>query len=415
MPSPIEPSAGGAIPDSEARGTASAASAPGNPIVTPEGFALALLVASSLQIMENLLPRIPLFPWMRVGFSYVVILPFLLQYGPRAAFALFLARNLIAILYGGQPLTTFLIGSTSGAVTFLGLGPPLAWAYRRGWLGMVGAGILMATGFNVAQLALVNLTLIRHSGFYFQTGPILAWSLVSGTAVACLILFSEKELAGLFAPLRRFRGPGAGPEAHSNESAAAWAPAGPPAAKTAPFLIGLALLAILMALPDIRVQAPMLALLAALVGQRFRILFQAWPFFFYLAWLHLFHTPGAYLWGEWITREGLHQFGAYALRLSNLILLGRWLSGHFPWQWAGRSRSPYLQGFLLALPLFTDLFRPSLEFGREMIRRLWAGQRKGVLAPAFDSWRAKMESAALAAESGSEAERGKDSKGAVEA
>ena len=151
--------------------------------ITPETFALALVAASSLQIMENLLPRIPLFPWMRVGVSYVVILPFLLRFGPRAAFGLFLARNFIAILYGGQPLTTFLIGSGSGAVAVLGFGGPVAWAHRRGWMGILGAGVLMATAFNLAQLAAVNLTLIRHSGFYFQTGPILAWSLFSGATI----------------------------------------------------------------------------------------------------------------------------------------------------------------------------------------------------------------------------------------
>ncbi|MDB5051758.1 MAG: hypothetical protein JWO30_4829 [Fibrobacteres bacterium] len=355
--------------------------------VTPEAFALALLIASSLQIMENLLPRIPLFPWMRIGFSYVIILPFMLQYGPRAAFALFLARNFISILYGGQPLTTFLIGTGSGAVAFLGLGQPVTWAYRRGWMGVLGASVLLATGFNVAQLAAVNFTLIRHSGFYFQTGPILAWSLVSGAAVALLIRFSETELAELFSPA----GTGAMPPA-----------AAPAHSRPGPFLAGLAVLAGLFLVSDFRMQLPVLAILLILMKDRGRILLHAWPFFFYLAWLHLFHTSGAYLLGEWVTREGAYRFALYAARLANLILLGRWLSGRFPWQWAGRSRSPYLRGFLLSLPLFADLFKPSLEFGREMIRRLLAGQRKGVLAPAFDSWREKMQGAAKAAENRAE-------------
>jgi hypothetical protein len=142
-----------------------------------------------------------------------------------------------------------------------------------------------------------------------------------------------------------------------------------------------------------------LAVLLILARDRGRMLLHSWPFFFYLAWLHLFHTPGAYLFGEWITREGAYRFGLYSVRLANLILLGRWLSGKFPWQWAGRSRSPYLQGFLLSLPLLAGLFKPSLEFGREMIRRLLAGERKGVLEPAFDCWRDKMREAARAAES----------------
>ncbi|MDB5106673.1 MAG: hypothetical protein JWP91_4362 [Fibrobacteres bacterium] len=357
----------------------------GNPQVTPEGFALALLIAASLQIMENILPRIPLFPWMRVGFSYVVILPFLLRYGPRAALALFLARNFISILYGGQPLTTFLIGSASGTLAFIGLGQPVFWAYRRGWMGILGASVLLASGFNLIQLAVVNLTLIRHSGFYFQTGPILAWSLLSGTAVALLIRFSDRELAGLFAV-----------QAHCGSEGGSVPPNPPERVNPSAFLAGLAGLILLFLFPDFRVQAPTLALLAATAGRRGggRLLLHAWPFFFYLGWLHLFHTSGAYVLGETITREGASNFALYSLRLANLILLGRWLSERFPWQWAGRSRSPYLRGFLLSLPLLPDLFRPSLEFGKEMIRRLASGQRAGVLEPAFESWRRKMAASA---------------------
>lgn len=365
MPSPFDPSPDSATPASRPLG------------VTRETFALALLVASSLQIMENLLPRLPLFPWMRVGFSYVVILPFLLQYGPRAAFALFLARNVISILYGGQPLTSFLIGSGAGAMTFLAVGQPAAWAYRRGLIGILGASVVLATAFNLSQLAAVNLTLIRHSGFYFQIGPILAWSLLSGAAVALLIRFSEGELMRLFSP------PAAAPE-----------PSRPLSAPAAPFLAGLALLVLLFAVTDVRLQAPMLAVLMAAVPGRFRLILNTWPFFFYLAWLHLFHTSGEYLLGEWITREGAMNFALYSIRLANLILLGRWLARRLPWQWTGSSRSPYLQGFLLALPLLPELFAPSLRLGKDILRGLASGKRTGALAPAFEAWKTRMAEAA---------------------
>lgn len=355
--------------------------------VTPEAFALALLVASSLQIMENLLPRLPLFPWMRVGFSYVVILPFLMQYGPRAAFALFLARNLISILYGGQPLTTFLIGSGAGAMTFLAAGPPVAWAYRRGLLGILGASIALASAFNLSQLAAVNVTLIRHSGFFFQVGPILAWSLVSGAAVALLIRFSDGELMRLFAP--------ATASSPASDTPSPDLPP-PPAVPAAPFLAGLILLALLFAVTDIRFQAPLLAVLLAAIPGRFRLLWNTWPFFFYLAWLHLFHTSGEYLFGEWVTREGAEKFALYSVRLANLILLGRWLARRVPWQWMGSSRSPYLRGFLLALPLLPELFAPSLRLGKDILRGLAAGKRAGALAPAFETWKTKMAEAVKA-------------------
>ena len=384
--------------------------AEGNPKVTPEAFALALLIASSLQIMENLLPRFPLFPWMRIGISYVVILPFLLQYGPRAAFALFLARNVISILYGGQPLTTFLIGSGSGAVAFLGLGAPVAWAHRRGWLGILGASILLATAFNLAQLAAVNVALIRHAGFYFQTGPILAWSLISGAAVALLIRFSHGELTELFssAPAKPDEKSGSGgnvslPGAPNPSHAGPIKPSIKPSiapSPISPFLLGLAALILLFAFPDLRVQLPALAVLLILVRDRIRMLVNAWPFFFYLAWLHLFHTSGAYIVGEWITREGAGNFAVYAVRLADLILLGRWLSARFPWQWAGRSRSPYLQGFLLTLPLLPDMFAPSLVLGKDILRALAAGKRSGALAPAFAAWKGRMAEAAESTRAG---------------
>ena len=380
MPSPSETSFHAAGPDPET----DPRSGWGNTKVTQEAFALALLVASSLQIMENLLPRIPLFPWMRMGFSYVVILPFLLHYGPRAAFALFLARNFITVLYGGQPLTTFLIGSGSGALALLGLGHPVVWAYRRGWTGILGSSILLAAGFNLIQLAMVNFAFIRHSGFFFQVGPILAWSLISGAIIALLIRFSESELSGLFAST-----------AVSRRSSGAASPA--PGPKAGPFLAGMILLAGLFLFPDLSIQATVWAVLAVVERRRLTMLAHAWPFFFYLAWLHLFHTPGAYVLGEWITREGAIQFASYSIRLANLILLGSWLSARFPWKWVEGSRSPYLQGFLLTMPMLPGLFKPSLELGREMLRGLVAGKRTGILAPAFGNWRRKMEEAAGAA------------------
>lgn len=353
---------------------------PGKPDSRPsaESFALALLIASSLQIMENLLPRLPLFPWMRIGISYVIILPFMLRYGARAGFALLLARNGITLLYG-QPLTTFLIGSGAGAAAFLTLGGPVAALCRRGILGLAGACVAMSAAFNLAQLALVNLAFIRHAGFYFQIGPLLGWSLISGLMIALLIRFSSRELDLVLAT-----------SSDTPVARPVSVPDGPRDWK--PFLAGLVLLIALFATPWFAAQLPVFACML-LIRDRFRHLIRAWPFFFYLAWLHLFQGEGEFWLGEWVTREGASTFALYSLRLANFILLGRWLTAHLPWDWARDSASPYLRGFLLTLPLLSDLFAPSMEMGRQVIRDWRKGKRGGILAAAFATWRERMDAA----------------------
>lgn len=348
-------------------------------------FALALVAASSLQIMEILIPRFPLFPWMRLGLSYIIILPFLLRYGGRAAFALLVARNLITLLYGGQPFSTFLIGTGAGAVALLSIGPLLRAAYSRDLLGITGISVCLASVFNLSQLTLVNLALIRHAGFFVQLGPILAWSLFSGVLVAALIRLSEKEIPAFLtvAPKTASATPQANPLKEGN----VWI-----------FLVGLMGMAGILLVPSASLQVTALLVLALVSRDRGKALLVAWPFLFYLAWLHLFHTSGEYLIGDWVTREGLRDFVCHAARLGNLILLGRWVSRRFPWQWTRHSQSGstgrqslYVQGFLLALPLLPNLFKPSLELGRIVVRKLWTGNHTDAMSPAFSAWRNLLE------------------------
>ncbi len=349
--------------------------------VKPQAFALALLIATSLQIMENLVPRIPLFPWMRIGLSYVIILPFLLEYGAAPAFTLLLARNLIAVLYGGQPFSTFLIGTGAGALALLGLGPMIRWLTHQRFLGVLGASVLLATAFNLAQLALVKWLLIRHAGFYFMIGPMLAWSLFSGGLVAALVHYSESDLS------RMFTISDSGPQTQ---------PVSPSTISKQPFNnlhfgFGLAALVGLLLGNLFWIQIPALIILIWFSPDRGKRLIAAWPFFFYIAYLHLFHTPGKFFFRDWVTYEGLSQFGVNSLRLANTILLGRMLSQKFPWKLARNAKSPYLQGFLMSLPLLTNMFESSMEFGRVIGRQFLKGQRKGLLTPAFEAWRTKMD------------------------
>lgn len=155
-------------------------------ILTERIFAGALVLATGMQIAESLVPRIPIFPWLRLGLSWAILLPFLLSFGIRPTIALFLARNVLSLSYGGQPPSTFLISSLSGVLSILLTGNIIRRLVDGNWLGWIGASVALAATFNVLQLAAVTAILVGHSGNLFQLGPILAWSAVSGTLVAWL-------------------------------------------------------------------------------------------------------------------------------------------------------------------------------------------------------------------------------------
>ena len=91
--------------------------------LTAETFSSALLAAAFLQALEGILPRIPLFPWLKLGISYAVVLPFLACYGSVPAAVLLVSRNALGWLLGGQPFSSFLIGTLAAAATFLLIGP----------------------------------------------------------------------------------------------------------------------------------------------------------------------------------------------------------------------------------------------------------------------------------------------------
>jgi uncharacterized membrane protein len=345
--------------------------------LTPDAFALALLLASSLQIMENLVPRVPIFPWLKIGLSYAIILPFLLAYGAPSAFALLVARNLLGVLYGGQMFSTFLISTGSGAVAFLIFGAPVAWAFHRKLFGLVGVSVMLATIFNLSQLILVEWILIGHAGFFFQIGPLLAWSIVSGVGVAWLIRLSAPDLESALEWENRAESVR---EAVARVEPARWK-----------FPAGLALLGVVLFLPSLEWQ------LAGTGGMIFasrrhrlpvlRSLRAAWPLLFYLGWLHLFHTPGRIVgWGG-MTEEGVKAFGFHTVRLINLVVVGQALSRVFPIAWMRRSRHPAVQGFLVALPLLPGLFSFSVAAGKQVVARWRAGDRKRLLTPLFEAWK----------------------------
>lgn len=344
-------------------------------VLTPDIFALCLLLAAGLQITDTLLPRIPIFPWLRLGLSHIVMVPFLLRFGPLPAVALFLCRNLAASIYGAQPVTSFIISSLSGAISLSLCGGGLRYLYLRGALGLWGLSTLLAACFNVLQLSVVNAALIQHSGFFFQLGPIIIWSVISGGLVAVIVNKAGDELSQLFEPIK-LPSPESGPGQPDN---------------TLPFLLGLGIMAFIFVSKNLYVYALCLPVLIALTRLKgLKLLAMAWPFYLYLAWFYLFEGEGAYLPGGIITREGALTFIMYALRLACLMLLGVWLADRIPVTWLKGRKSLYLQGFTHAVAVMPELFNLSMRHGRGFLWALFRGRWQGLLKPLLSEIKIKL-------------------------
>ncbi len=217
----------------------------------------------------------------------------------------------------------------------------------------------------------MNILLIRHHDFYFQLAPILLWSVVSGSLIALLVYKSQSVLNHLFSSTYSLQSSGNIP-------------------KRAPLILKeklSALLAVMVFISiflfkDWKVQAGYLVGLVVLTRFRnFRLLKHTWPFFFYIAWLHLFRTDGIFLIGEWITREGLNAFLYYALRTTNIIICGQWLARYVPSMLERIKPNRFIQGTGFALPVLPAIFGLSIAMGKELIQKVKNKDFENLLDP----------------------------------
>lgn len=321
-------------------------------------FSGALLASTGLQLAEQLLPRIPVLPWLRPGLSWVVILPFLLEFGVGPASALLLSRNLLSMAFGGQPASTFLISSVAGSAALLLVGGPLRFLHRRGWLGDAGASVALACAFNLGQLVLVAEILVGDGGYLVQAGPLLLWSVLSGLLVGWLA-----------SGLGRARGwvvvEGLAPET-GGELDRPGSPVG----------AGLALVAMIAALavPSIAGLSVLLAAALAWGGRKvLASLVASWPLLPYLAWFHLAGTPGSIVLGTTVTREGLGALLLQALRLWCFSGFGRILADRVPWTWLSHTGPAWIQSLALVSGRVPRLFGAATGAARAW----WKSGRRG--------------------------------------
>jgi|GEM_PF-3698820 len=152
------------------------------PSAAESAFWIACLAA--LQLIENLIPRFPLFSWLKLGLPWIILLPLSLQYGSIYGLYIYTCRTLLAFLLGFIPFVSLCLSLTGGIVTLGLLTPLVLFLSQRRLIGFLLMGSLMACSFNLSQLFLAEKLFIQHEGFYFQLRPLLIWSLFSGAFIA---------------------------------------------------------------------------------------------------------------------------------------------------------------------------------------------------------------------------------------
>ncbi len=343
-------------------------------VVKPETFAVCLVLTCSLQIMENLLPKIPIFPWLRLGLAYWIVLPFLIRFGIGQALFLFLFRNLVTLIYGGQIFSSFLISTSAGLISLTVFGLVGRYFFIRNRIGLIGLSVLLACSFNINQLVIVDFLLIRHRDFYFQLAPILFWSAISGSLIAVLVYKSRNVLHRLFTEDYTLPGSGPGLKGTILNRYEKLSLIAATVVFCSMFFFG-----------SWKIQ--MIYLAGLVIVTRFkniRLLKHSWPFYFYIAWLHLFRSDGVYILGEWITAEGMDSFLYYTLRTTNIIICGQWFARYIPALLKGVKANRFLEGTSYALPVLPAIFGLSIAMGKELLQKVKSRDFNKLLDPIIE-------------------------------
>lgn len=277
-----------------------------------------ILCLIALQILENIIPKLPMFPWLRLGTAYWLLVPIALYVGPKYALGIFMSRNILGFVYGITPLTTFFLSTSSGCLLWLVIAPILFWMVQKRILGLLGLCIAMALAFNIFQLYLAGTFLVRHVGFFFQLFPIVIWSLVSGALTALIVKYYGKQfmshtLEESFFPI---------PQTlliQNKTSVSMWI------VWIVTFLIPVTLF---LWMPSLAILFALVLLCMVLLGKKsLLMILPLWPLLGYFAWLHLFYTDGLYIGHLPITLGGLKAFSLASLRLLGLVVWGKlWLN-----------------------------------------------------------------------------------------
>jgi heptaprenyl diphosphate synthase len=155
---------------------------------------LALLVSLGLMlhVLEGFIPS-P-FPWMRLGLANLVSLLALYMFGFREAIFVAVLRILLASLLRGTLLSPiFFLSFGGGVMAVLAMGMMYRWGSR--WFSVIGVSVWGALIFNITQVTVAYLVLVRHIEIFSLIPILLFTTPLSGvlTGIAAHVMLRRTE------------------------------------------------------------------------------------------------------------------------------------------------------------------------------------------------------------------------------
>lgn len=136
-------------------------------------FIIALLLVG----IEQCIPRIPLFPWIKPGLTHAVTLVWVYRFGIADAILFHLLRQWIIMLFYGFSFFPFVLGGISGVVAICVSGLLMS----SGFIGMIGIGILTALTHNLVQLLILFVLMSGQVAVQWQIPLMIFVSTITGT------------------------------------------------------------------------------------------------------------------------------------------------------------------------------------------------------------------------------------------
>jgi uncharacterized membrane protein len=139
-----------------------------------------LLLAVAIGALEALIPRIPLFPWFKPGFSHVITMLWIIEYGTTDALLFSCVRVWISGYYLGFSFFSLGLAFCGSVCATVGMGIVWRLSGRGTFLGTIGLGIAGACLHNGGQLAVLSILFGCPAGLSFQVPFMIGASLVFG-------------------------------------------------------------------------------------------------------------------------------------------------------------------------------------------------------------------------------------------